>query len=102
MIVTVLECVENFFCFLIPAGISILWDTMLKTDLSVSVPELQIPVYFVHGVYDYTVSYNLAKEYFNILKAPVKEFYTFDYSAHSPLFEEPAKMNGLMEKIVEK
>jgi hypothetical protein len=51
------------------------------------VTELKLPVYFFHGIYDYTVSYILAKEYFEKLKTPLKGFYTFKQSAHSPLFE---------------
>jgi len=73
------------------SGVSWLWETILATDLTVQVPELDIPVYFFHGIYDYTVSYVLAKEYFEKLKAPVKGFYTFEKSAHSPVFEEPGK-----------
>ena len=56
------------------------------TDLSKQVPELKIPVYFFHGIYDYTVSYTLAKDYFEKLNAPIKGFYTFEKSAHSPIF----------------
>ena len=78
------------------AGVHPLWKTVLSSDLSKQVPELKIPVYFFHGIYDYTVSYTLAKDYFEKLKSPVKGFYTFDQSAHSPLFEEPGKV----EKIV--
>jgi pimeloyl-ACP methyl ester carboxylesterase len=56
------------------------------------VTRLEIPVYFFHGAYDYTVSYSLAKSYYNQLEAPMKGFYTFAESAHSPLFEEPKRM----------
>lgn len=73
------------------SGVSPLWGKMLSTDLAVEVTEINIPVYFFHGIYDYTVSYNLAKDYFNELKAPIKGFYTFEKSAHSPIFEEPEK-----------
>ncbi|OFY44213.1 MAG: alpha/beta hydrolase [Bacteroidetes bacterium GWF2_40_14] len=73
------------------SGVSPLWDEMLSTDLAVEVTEINIPVYFFHGIYDYTVSYNLARDYFNKLKAPIKGFYTFEKSAHSPIFEEPEK-----------
>jgi len=55
------------------------------------VPTLRIPVYFFHGRHDYTCSYDLAKEYFRKLKAPMKGFYTFENSAHSPVLEEPKK-----------
>ena len=73
------------------SGVHPLWDTILATDLIKQVPELNIPVYFFHGVYDYTVSYILAKNYFEKLNAPIKGFYTFENSAHSPVFEEPGK-----------
>jgi pimeloyl-ACP methyl ester carboxylesterase len=74
------------------SGISVLWANMLATDLTKQVTELNLPVYFFHGIHDYTVSYILAKDYFGKLKAPMKGFYTFEQSAHSPLFEEPEKM----------
>lgn len=72
-------------------GISILWETSIATDLSQQVTEFEIPIYFFEGVYDYTCNYNVAKEYFDALHAPVKGFYTFENSAHSPIFEEPDK-----------
>ena len=77
------------------SGVSLLWNKMLETDLTKRVTELKLPVYFFHGIYDYTVSYTLAKEYFDLLKAPIKGFYTFEQSAHSPLFEEPEKMRQI-------
>jgi len=84
------------------SGVSLLWDTMLATDMARQVPKLDIPVYFFHGIYDYTVSYVLATDYFEKLKAPLKGFYTFKQSAHSPLFEEPVRMKQIFqEDIVE-
>jgi len=77
------------------AGVHPLWDTILATDLSTKVPELKIPVYFFHGIYDYTVSYSMAKDFFEKLKAPVKGFYTFKQSAHSPIFEEPGRVKKI-------
>ncbi len=82
------------------SGVSILWDKILVTDLAKQVPELDIPVYFFHGIYDYTVSYPLAKAYFDTLKAPMKGFYTFEQSAHSPMFEEPAKVQRILQADV--
>lgn len=77
-----------------------LWNTQLSTDLTQKVTWLKIPVYFLHGVYDYTVSYPLAKSYSEQLVAPVKGFYTFTNSAHSPLFEEPGRMQKIMQSDV--
>ena len=77
-----------------------LWNAQLSTDLTTKVTRLEVPVYFFHGVYDYTVSYPLARSYYKRLDAPVKGFYTFMYSAHSPLFEEPAKMREIVRADV--
>jgi pimeloyl-ACP methyl ester carboxylesterase len=82
------------------SGVSSLWDTMITTDLSREVPELAIPVYFLEGVYDYTCSYAEARSYFESLKAPVKGFYTFENSAHSPIFEEPARVERILREDV--
>jgi pimeloyl-ACP methyl ester carboxylesterase len=77
-----------------------LWNTQLSTDLTQTVTRVEIPVYFLHGVHDYTVSYPLAKAYFALLEAPVKGFYTFKQSAHTPFFEEPQKMREIMRTDV--
>lgn len=77
-----------------------MWNQMIATDLTAKVRELDIPIYFFHGIYDYTCSCTLAKDYFEKLQAPVKGFYTFEQSAHSPLFEEPEKMQHILQKDV--
>lgn len=82
------------------SGVSILWDKMIATDLAKQVPKLKIPVYFFHGAYDYTCSYTLAKDYFEKLSAPLKGFYIFDQSAHSPMFEEPEKVQKILQEDV--
>lgn len=82
------------------SGVSPLWDEMLATKLNNKVPKLDIPIYFFHGVYDYTVSYTLSKEYFEKIEAPIKGFYTIEKSAHSPLFEEPEKMLQIMQQDI--
>jgi pimeloyl-ACP methyl ester carboxylesterase len=82
------------------SGVAVLWDDMLITDLSEHVTELSIPVYFLSGVHDYTVNYTLAKDYFDKINAPVKGFYTFEQSAHSPMFEEPEKMQKILREDV--
>jgi pimeloyl-ACP methyl ester carboxylesterase len=75
---------------------AILWNEMLATDLTQQMTELKVPVYFLHGRYDYTCSYPLARSYLEQLKAPIKGFYTFEHSAHSPIFEEPGNMREIL------
>ncbi len=79
---------------------ALLWDEMITTDLSKEVTTFDIPIYFFSGIYDYTVNYTLAKDYFEKLQAPVKGFYTFEQSAESPIFEEPEKVRKIMQQDV--
>ncbi len=78
----------------------VLWDKMIATDLTQQLQRLDLPVYFCHGKSDYTVSYPLAKAYLDQLQAPIKGFYTFERSAHSPMFEEPARMQQIIQADV--
>ena len=78
----------------------IYWDKMIATDLTRAVPKADLPVYFFHGKHDYTVSYPLARAYLDALQAPIKGFYTFEQSAHSPMFEEPEIMKRIMQQDV--
>ena len=65
------------------------------------VPSLQIPVYFFAGQYDYTCCYSLQKEYYEKVEAPRKEFYTFENSAHSPVYEESERAVQILSNITE-
>ena len=77
-----------------------LWDVIMKTNLFKAVPSQKIPVYILQGTSDYQTSYAIAKEYFDSLQAPVKKFYSFDNSAHSPIFEEPQKFESVLKEIL--
>jgi pimeloyl-ACP methyl ester carboxylesterase len=81
---------------IIQSGVSSIWNEIITTDLTTQVTELDIPVYILAGRYDYTVNYDLQKDYFMKINAPEKGFYAFDNSAHSPLFEEPEKFIEIM------
>ncbi len=77
-------------------GISQNWERMIYTNLIQTRNDFKIPIYFFHGLYDYTCSYELAKKYFDKIQAPIKGFYTFEQSAHTLLFEEPEKVNRIL------
>jgi len=82
------------------AGVSFAWQSMTTTDLAKTVPALEIPVYFFHGRHDLTCAYDVAKSYFEKLEAPTKGFYTFEQSAHSPVFEEPERSLKILKEDV--
>lgn len=69
----------------------------MNDDLQKKVTVLEIPTYFFSGIYDYTVNYKMSQEYLTLLKAPVKGFYLFEHSAHSPIFEEPSKVAQIIK-----
>ena len=71
-------------------------DELLETDIPDKVPKLEIPVYFFSGKYDLTVNHDLSMAYLTKLQAPIKGFYTFNESAHSPLYEEPQKVKEVL------
>jgi len=79
-----------------------LWPDVINTNLSSKIDSMQLPVYIFQGKYDYQTPYSLAREFFDQLKAPQKEFFTFENSAHSPNMEEVDKFNSIVRsKIVE-
>jgi len=66
----------------------ILLDEERKHPITDLVENVDIPVYFVIGQYDYMTSAHAARAYFDTLRAPVKDFIIFENSAHYPQFEE--------------
>jgi pimeloyl-ACP methyl ester carboxylesterase len=85
------------FSFLKKAGLR---GEIIQSDIASKVPRLEIPVYFISGRYDLTVNKDLSKEYLEKIEAPVKGFYTFNESAHSPMFEEPQRLKEILIKDV--
>lgn len=75
-------------------------NELLENDFSNNIQELDIPVYFFIGKFDMTVNIDLSRVYFLKLKAPLKGFYTFENSAHSPLFEEPVRVRQIIENDI--
>ncbi|MEC5182481.1 hypothetical protein [Arthrobacter sp. CG_A4] len=76
------------------------WDDFIKTDLTIQIDELDLPLYFFTGLHDYTANHEHARDFFELIKAPVKGFYTFRESAHSPLFEEPQRARLILKQDV--
>lgn len=68
-------------------------------DLRKQVKKLTIPVFFICGKYDYINPTPLAKQYFDLIEAPKKEFISFDLSGHDPAWEEPSKYHQELIRI---
>ena len=72
------------------------WDDLIRDDLSARLIEFDLPVYFLTDLHDYTANADLSRAYFDAIDAPVKGFYLFEDSAHSPLFEEPERARDIL------
>ena len=77
-----------------------LFKEVINADLSSKIDSMQVPVYIFQGVHDYQTPYVVAKDFFDQLKAPEKEFFTFENSAHSPVMEEVDKFNSIVRERV--
>jgi len=77
-----------------------LFKQAVETDLSLTIKKLEIPVYFLEGIFDYTCNYAISKQFFKDLDAPIKGFYTFYESAHSPIFEEPQRASKIITEDI--
>ncbi len=80
-------------------SIEVLFDHLTNDNLFETSPRFEIPFYVFQGIYDYQVSYALAKKYADAIEAPRKGFFTFDNSAHSPNMEEPEKFISLVKAL---
>ncbi|MFA9456787.1 alpha/beta fold hydrolase [Halalkalibacter sp. AB-rgal2] len=90
--------------FNLPKGVFASYDalseTMAKADATLLAPNFQMPVYIFQGKYDYQTSYNEAKRFFELIKAPHKQFYSFDNCAHSPFLEEASRFLSILKEEV--
>lgn len=74
-----------------------IWNDMLDQQLVDKVKEVKIPIYIFQGRHDYQTVYEVAKQFIDSLKAPSKEFITFENSAHMlPYNQEVEKFNNLI------
>ncbi|PAD66760.1 alpha/beta hydrolase [Bacillus sp. 7586-K] len=79
-------------CFRYLRGISATQGILLteerENDITTLVSSLDIPLYIVMGKYDYMTATKAAKDYYDHLTSPKKDFIVFENSAHYPQFEE--------------
>lgn len=77
-----------------------LWLEIIALNLNKDIDSMQVPVYIFQGVCDYQTSFDVAKDFYKQLKAPQKEFFTFENSAHSPVMEEVEKFNRIVRQVI--
>jgi len=78
----------------------LMYPLLQDLDFRVSVPRLDVPVYFVQGRHELTARSRFADEWIATLQAPIKRVYIFENSGHNPDAEEPERFNDLMINTV--
>jgi pimeloyl-ACP methyl ester carboxylesterase len=75
-----------------------LWNKQYyKYNLFEFASELKVPVYFLHGRYDYFTPGKLVEKYYHYVTAPMgKTMIWFEKSGHEPEFQEPQKFREIM------
>lgn len=64
---------------------------MMTVDLEHQIKSVDIPIYFLMGKHDLISHFEPAKQFFNKIKAPEKQWVWFENSAHTPILEEEEK-----------
>ena len=77
-----------------------MWPEVYRQNLLISVPQLEMPVFFFLGRRDQWVPPETSEAYFNILTAPSKKLFWFEKSGHEVFMDEPEKFNQAMEELV--
>ena len=88
----------------IPKGVSVYSRNFVYNSISGElmdvITQVEIPVYFFTGRYDYTDPFTLTEQYFSKIKAPEKHIVWFEESAHFPFYEEPAAFSRQMRGVL--
>jgi pimeloyl-ACP methyl ester carboxylesterase len=76
------------------------YPRLVDLDVERDIPQLEVPVFFVAGRYDYIHSQDIAFRYYQSLRAPVKRFYWFEHSGHYPCYQEPERFIELVRSDI--
>lgn len=72
-----------------------MWEELCSYNITESISELHVPVYFVMGRHDKIV-HDLVETFYKQVKAPRKDLLVLENSGHLACFEEPELFNTFM------
>ena len=88
----------------LPKGVSLYSRNFVYNSISGElmdvITQVNIPVYFFTGRYDYTDPFALTEQYFSKINAPEKHIVWFEESAHFPFYEEPTAFARQMRGVL--
>lgn len=77
-----------------------MWPQMQEVDFRQDATRLEVPVYLAQGAHEAPGRAIPAKEWFEMLEAPHKEYVVFETSGHRPMWEQPDEFADLMRDVL--
>lgn len=75
-------------------------EMMTAADVLELAPRLDIPMYIIHGAYDYQTTFAEATRFFHHVEAPFKTLFTFHDCAHAPFLEDQQRFMTILQREV--
>jgi proline iminopeptidase len=69
---------------------------LASTDLVATMPKLDVPIILVQGRLDQVAPGAAAQKFYDALTAPSKQLIWFERSAHTPQYDEPARLRDVL------
>jgi len=76
-----------------------LQEFLFGFNLKSEQPEYKVPVYYILGEDDWQTPCDVAKEYFNTIKAPHKDLYIIPNAGHMTMLDQPEAFFNALEKV---
>jgi len=73
-----------------------MWEEIGLTDFPSTCTEFDVPIFIFDGKHDYNTPWELVEDWYNMIKAPVKELVWFENSGHNPPSDEPELFKKLL------
>lgn len=80
---------------------AVMYPQLQGLDFRTQVPRLDVPVHLVMGAHELSARTDPAREWYDLLQAPDKQWITFEDSGHVPQFEEFGRFREVVREIVE-
>jgi proline iminopeptidase len=79
---------------------SVMYPQLQAIDFRQTVKQLEVPVYMLDGAAELPARRDLALEWFEQLKAPRKQQFTFENAGHSVVFEQFEAVSQIMRETI--
>jgi len=79
---------------------AVMYPQLQNIDFRKTIKQLEVPVYLLDGAAELKGRRDLAIEWFDILKAPRKQRFTFENAAHSVAFEQFEAFSKIMTETI--